>query len=130
MFTKVSHHIEVSVVPVFLEEESRPNENHFFWAYRVSIANQSKQAVRLLSRYWHIVDGNGSVEEVHGDGVVGEQPLIKPGDFYQYTSGCPLPTPHGIMSGHYIMRTAANDLIRVDIPAFSLDSPVPERKLN
>jgi ApaG protein len=125
MFSKTSHHIEVSVVPIYLDDESRPDDDHYFW-----IANRSEQAIRLLSRYWRIVDGNGRVEEVHGEGVVGEQPLIKPNGSYQYTSGCPLQTPHGIMSGHYTMRTAGNELIRVEIPAFSLDSPKAGRRLN
>jgi ApaG protein len=130
MFSQTTHDIAVSVVPIFLEEESRPDEGHFFWAYRIQIDNLSPSAVRLLTRYWRIIDGNGRVEEVHGDGVVGEQPLIKPGANYRYTSGCPLPTPHGIMSGHYMMRTTDNALIRVEIPAFSLDSPSTGRSLN
>jgi ApaG protein len=130
MFTQTTHLIEVSVVPIYLDDESRPDDNHFFWAYRIQIDNRSSASVRLLTRYWRIVDGNGSVEEVHGEGVVGEQPLIKPGGQYRYTSGCPLSTPHGIMSGHYMMRTTANELIKVEIPAFSLDSPSGERSLN
>ena len=123
MYAQTSHGIEVSVTPIYLEDESRPEENHFFWAYRMTIANNSSSAVKLLARYWRIVDGTGRVEEVHGEGVVGEQPLIKAGGSYQYTSGCPLSTPHGIMSGHYTMRTADNALVQVDIPAFSLDIP-------
>jgi ApaG protein len=123
MYAQTTHGIEVSVTPIYLEDESRPEENHFFWAYRITIANHSANPVKLLARYWRIVDGTGRVEEVHGEGVVGEQPLIKSGSSYQYTSGCPLATPHGIMSGHYTMRTSDSALIVVEIPAFSLDIP-------
>ena len=124
MYAQTTHGIEVSVTPIYLEDESRPEENHFFWAYRITIANNSDSAVKLLARYWRIVDGTGRVEEVHGEGVVGEQPLIKTGSSYQYTSGCPLSTPHGIMSGHYTMRISGqSELIKVEIPPFSLDIP-------
>jgi ApaG protein len=129
-FSKTTHDIEVIVSPIYLEDESRPDDNHFFWAYRVSIANHSRESVKLLTRYWRIIDGDGRVEEVHGDGVVGEQPVIKPGGTFQYTSGCPLPTPHGIMQGHYVMRTPDGALARVEIPAFSLDRPGAGRVLN
>ncbi|NJR14194.1 MAG: Co2+/Mg2+ efflux protein ApaG [Phyllobacteriaceae bacterium] len=129
-YSQTTHEIEVSVTPFYMDEESRPDEGHFFWAYRVSIINRSGSAVKLLTRYWRIVDGHGQVEEVHGEGVIGEQPVIKPGGTYQYTSGCPLPTPHGIMSGHYMMRSAEGQLSRVEIPAFSLDRPGTGRVLN
>ena len=123
MYAQTTNGIEVSVTPIYLEDESRPDENHFFWAYRITIANNSDSPVKLLTRYWRIVDGTGRVEEVYGEGVIGEQPLIKNGGSYQYTSGCPLATPHGIMSGHYTMRTTSNELLQVNIPAFSLDIP-------
>jgi ApaG protein len=129
-YSQTTHDIEVSVTPIYLPDESRPDESHFFWAYRVSIANHSDEPVKLLTRYWRIVDGDGRVEEVHGEGVVGEQPLIKPGGTYEYTSGCPLATPHGIMSGHYTMRTSGGALARIAIPAFSLDMPGRGRTLN
>jgi ApaG protein len=123
MYAQTTNGIEVSVTPIYLEDESRPEESHYFWAYRITISNNSDAAVKLLARYWRIVDGTGRVEEVHGEGVIGEQPLIKAGSSYQYTSGCPLATPHGIMSGHYTMRTADSELMQVIIPAFSLDIP-------
>ncbi|MCU0831236.1 MAG: Co2+/Mg2+ efflux protein ApaG [Rhizobiaceae bacterium] len=129
-YSKTTHDIEVRVTPIYLPDESRPDEGHYFWAYRVHIANHSPEAVKLLTRYWRIIDGHGRVEEVHGEGVVGEQPLIRPGRAYEYTSGCPLPTPHGIMSGHYMMRHADGTLSRIDIPAFSLDRPEQVRTLN
>ena len=122
--------IEVTVAPDYLIEESRPDDRHFFWAYTVTISNRSPRPVQLISRYWRIVDAEGRVEEVFGDGVVGVQPHIAPGQSYRYTSGCPLSTPHGIMSGHYAMRTAAGDWLRVEIPAFSLDLPGAGHTLN
>ena len=129
MYSQITHGIEVHVTPIYLEDESRPDDNHFFWAYRITIANNSQSAVKLLTRYWRIVDGTGHIEEVHGEGVVGEQPLIKIGSSYQYTSGCPLATPHGIMSGHYTMRDSQNTLLRVEVPPFSLDIPGHDKRL-
>ena len=130
LYSKTTRAIEVSVIPVYLDDESRPDDNHFFWAYQITIANHSDRAVKLIERHWHIVDGAGRVEEVHGEGVVGEQPVIRPGDSYQYTSGCPLSTPHGIMSGQYTMQGADGGLFPIEIPAFSLDRPDVARVLN
>lgn len=123
MYRAVTHNIEVEVEPFYLEEQSNPEEGHYVWAYRVTIDNRSDGWVQLLSRYWHITDGVGRVEEVSGDGVVGEQPELKPGDSYQYTSGCPLSTPSGIMVGHYTMRNDRSEMFDIAIPAFSLDMP-------
>lgn len=109
--------------PFFLEERSDRDEDQYFWAYRVTIVNRSETAVKLLSRYWRIIDDTGHVEEVRGPGVVGEQPELNPGDSFQYTSGCPLTTPSGFMAGHYTMRAADNERFDVEIPAFSLDLP-------
>ena len=100
------------------------------WAYRVTIANHSGEDVKLVSRYWHITDGTGRVEEVRGAGVVGEQPELSPGDSFQYTSGCPLSTPSGIMVGRYTMRSGSGETFEVDIPAFSLDLPGGRRTVN
>lgn len=130
MYNAVTRNIAVSVEPFYLENQSEPAENHYVWAYRVTIDNQSDDAVKLLSRYWHITDGAGRVEEVSGPGVVGDQPDLAPGDSYQYTSGCPLPTPSGIMVGSYTMRNGKGELFEVDIPAFSLDLPGKPRSLN
>lgn len=129
-YSKVTANIEVRVTPIYLDDESRPDDNHYFWAYRVTITNRSSDAVTLVSRYWRIIDGDGRIEEVHGEGVVGEQPVIRAGKSYKYTSGCPLPTPHGIMSGHYMMRVDNGGLERIEIPAFSLDKPGGGRVLN
>lgn len=130
MYSAVTRNISVSVEPFYMEDSSDPSDSRYVWAYRVTIDNQSADPVKLLSRYWHITDGLGRVEEVRGDGVVGEQPELDPGDSYQYTSGCPLPTSSGIMVGNYTMRNGKGELFEVDIPAFSLDLPGKPRVVN
>lgn len=130
MYSAVTRDIEVSVEPFYLSDQSDPDAGRFVWGYRVTIANGSVQTVKLLSRYWRITDGNGHVEEVRGPGVVGEQPELDPGDSYQYTSGCPLTTPSGIMVGRYTMRGPGGTLFDIDIPAFSLDMPGRTRTVN
>ena len=130
LYRAVTRDIEVNVEPFYLADRSDPDEGRYVWAYRVTIANQSGEFVKLLSRYWHITDGAGRVEEVRGPGVVGEQPELKPGDSYQYTSGCPLSTPSGIMVGTYTMRNGRGEEFEIDIPAFSLDMPGKLRTVN
>jgi ApaG protein len=130
MYRAVTRNIEVTVEPTYLAECSSPEESRYVWAYRVTIVNNSSEWVQLLTRYWHITDGNGRVEEVRGPGVVGEQPELNPGDSYQYTSGCPLTTPTGFMVGRYTMRDAAGAMFDVRIPAFSLDLPGTGRTIN
>ena len=123
MYNTTTKDISVTVTPIFLEDQSEPDEDHFVWAYQVRIENCGPDTVQLRSRYWHITDANGLVQEVRGSGVVGEQPVLEPGESFEYTSGTPLATPSGIMVGSYQMQTDDGDLIEVDIPAFSLDSP-------
>tara|TARA_A100001037_G_scaffold134926_1_gene122243 strand:+ start:5371 stop:5787 length:417 start_codon:yes stop_codon:yes gene_type:complete len=123
MYNQTTKNISVTVTPIFLEDQSEPDEDHFVWAYQVRIENHGPETVQLRSRYWHITDANGLVHEVHGSGVVGEQPVLEPGESFEYTSGTPLATPSGIMVGSYQMQTDDGDLIEVSIPAFSLDSP-------
>ncbi len=123
MYNSITSDISVSVLPVYIDERSKPEEGMYFWAYRVVVENRSNERVQLLSRYWHITDGNGLVEEVNGLGVVGEQPVIEPGESFEYTSGCPLDTPSGIMLGHYMMQKPDESTIKIAIPAFSLDLP-------
>lgn len=130
MYRAITHDIEVCAEPFFMEERSDPAEDRFVWAYRITIANHSQETVKLLSRYWHITDGLGRVEEVRGPGVVGEQPELDPGDSFQYTSGCPLTTPSGIMVGRYMMRNRRGIEFEIDIPAFSLDMPGSPRSVN
>ena len=127
MYSAVTRDIEVNVEPFYLDDRSDPTQNRYVWAYRVTIVNRSDEFVQLMSRYWHITDGAGRVEEVRGPGVVGEQPEFNPGDSYQYMSGCPLSTPSGIMVGRYTMRNRRGETFEVDIPAFSLDLPGKRR---
>jgi ApaG protein len=130
MYTEVTDSIRVTVKPVYLADQSEPVENHYVWAYHVEIENQRGQSVQLLNRRWQITDSRGRVQEVRGAGVVGEQPVLQPGDVYQYTSGTPLPTPSGIMVGSYEMETPQGQRFDVAIPAFSLDSPHQPMRLN
>jgi len=130
MYRALTREIEVVVEPFYLEEQSDPEDDRYVWGYRIVISNNSGVAVRLVNRYWNITDQNGQVDEVTGPGVVGEQPRLNPGDTYEYSSGCPLDTPSGLMFGHYQMETDEGELFDVDIPAFSLDSPGLLRVLN
>jgi ApaG protein len=130
MYRAITHDIEVVAEPFYLEERSAPDEGRYFWAYRITIANRSSETVKLLSRHWKITDAQGRMEEVRGPGVVGEQPVLAPGDSFQYVSGCPLSTPSGIMVGCYTMRGEDGRLFEVDIPAFSLDLPTTDKVLN
>ncbi|WP_342363488.1 Co2+/Mg2+ efflux protein ApaG [Terrarubrum flagellatum] len=130
MYERVTRNIAVTVAPRFVAEESNPRDNKFFWAYTVEIANQGETSVQLKSRYWNITDSKGRVQEVRGAGVVGEQPVIAPGDTFRYTSGCPLTTPDGIMVGTYQMVDEAGEAFEIDIPAFPLDSPHTRRSVH
>ena len=130
MYRALTRNIEVIVEPYYLADQSDPEDSRYVWGYRIVIANHSDQAVRLVTRYWHITDENGQVDEVTGPGVVGEQPHLQPGDTYEYSSGCPLDTPSGMMFGRYQMKTDHGESFEVDIPAFSLDTPGVTRVLN
>ena len=123
-YCAMTRHIRVSVRPFYLEDQSQPDERQFVWAYRVRIENQGQEDVRLLRRTWHITDASGRTQHVTGDGVLGEQPLMAPGEAYEYTSGTPLETPSGFMTGAYHMVSiASGEPFDVRIPTFSLDSP-------
>lgn len=128
MYEAVTRGIKVSVTPQFLEHEA--DDDRYFWAYTVVIENESETTAQLKTRYWQITDAKGRVEEVRGPGVVGETPLLKPGESFTYTSGCPLNEPSGVMVGHYGMVDADGDAFDVEIPAFSLDSPDGQRTVN
>ena len=130
MYRALTRDIEVVVEPFYLEEQSDPEDDRYVWGYRIVISNNSDLTVRLVNRYWNITDQNGVVDEVSGAGVVGEQPTLGPGDTYEYSSGCPLDTPSGMMFGHYSMENDEGETFEVDIPAFSLDSPGLMRTLN
>lgn len=130
MYSATTRNIRITVEPMFLEDQSEPERDHYLWAYRVTLENQGQETVQLLNRYWHITDGLGRVQEVRGPGVVGDQPVLQPGAQYQYTSGCPLKTPSGVMLGSYDMVRPDGSHFDAQIPAFSLDSPFEARKLN
>jgi ApaG protein len=123
-YTKTTRDIRVSVRSYYLADQSQPEENHFVWAYRVKIENRGREPVQLLRRTWKIMDAHGRTQHVHGAGVVGEQPLLEPGESFEYTSGTPLDTPSGFMVGAYHMVVpASGETFDVMIPPFSLDSP-------
>lgn len=129
MYRANTRDIEVTVTPKFLPERSSPENGHFFWAYTISIANHGARTVQLKTRHWIITDSNGRRQEVRGEGVVGEQPVIEPGGSFEYTSGVPLPTPSGFMTGSYgMMEEGAT--FDIAIPTFSLDSPGVGRTIN
>jgi len=130
MYEAVTRGIRVRVAPQYVEEESSPDAGQFFWAYTVEISNEGSETVQLCSRHWRITDGRGRNEEVRGPGVVGNMPVLRPGQSFRYTSGCPLQTPSGTMVGSYRMTTETGLQFNVAIPAFSLDSPHVKRSLN
>jgi ApaG protein len=115
--------IAVSVEPTYLETRSSPDSSQYFWAYRVIIENQGPETVQLLSRHWMITNARGELTEVKGPGVVGEQPVLKPGESFEYTSGTPLNTPSGMMGGAYQMESESGERFDIEIPTFSLDRP-------
>ena len=129
-YEAVTSHIRVSVQPQFLADQSAPEDGRYVWAYTIEIANEGKSTVQLQERYWRITDARGKVEEVRGPGVVGETPVLKPGQSFKYTSGCPLQTASGIMAGNYVMVGEDGVTFTVDVPAFSLDSPFTRRALH
>ncbi len=130
MYTATTRKITVTVQPQYLDDRSSPDEDRYMWAYQVRIENGGDDTVQLRARYWHITDANGRVQEVRGAGVVGEQPVLKPGEAFEYTSGTPLPTPSGIMVGRYQMESERGERFEIDVPAFSLDSPHQAIRLN
>jgi ApaG protein len=131
-YSATTRSIRVSVRAFYLADQSEPDRAHFVWAYRVAIVNEGKETVQLLRRSWFITDGLGRTQQVHGEGVVGEQPVLEPGQNFEYTSGTPLATPSGFMRGAYHMVvTATGETFDVAIPAFSLDSPhLPTSRLH
>ena len=129
-YEEITRDIRVTVRPIYLPDQSEPDQGHYVWAYQVRIENQGGQEVQLLNRYWRIVDSLGRVQEVRGAGVVGEQPILKPGEAFEYTSGTPLSTPSGIMGGTYEMEAEGVGRFDIKIPTFSLDSPDHKAKVH
>lgn len=124
MYHKVTNSIKISVTPVYLDDQSSPNDDLYMWAYYIRIENFGIEDIQLLSRHWIIIDSNGAKQEVKGAGVVGEQPLIrKNGGIFEYSSGTRLPTSSGIMYGSYQMLSGNAEIFDVEIPHFSLDIP-------
>lgn len=129
-YAKETRGITVRVRPVFLDDQSSAADGRYIWAYHVRIENDGAMPVQLVGRRWRIVDGSGKVVEVEGKGVVGEQPVLDPGEAYEYTSGTPLSAPSGIMAGSYSMLGEGGEAFDIEIPAFSLDSPWTRRTIN
>ncbi len=125
MFTSeaITRGIRVHVKSAYDPRRSRPTQDQWFFLYTIRISNEGSETVRLLTRYWAIRDASGHVEEVRGAGVVGEQPILAPGDAFEYTSGCPLSTPFGTMRGTYQMITGGGERFDVEIAEFELSEP-------
>jgi ApaG protein len=121
---KITHDIAVSVQSFYMAAESDPEQPLYLFAYRVEIANHGDRTVQLLRRHWIITDGDGRVQHVEGEGVVGKQPTLEPGQMFEYSSGCPLPTPVGTMTGTYQMLNSADaSMFDISIPQFTLAVP-------
>lgn len=130
MYIAITRDIQVTALPDYLPEQSEPGQDRYVWSYTIEIANLGRERVQLVSRHWIIIDANGRREEVSGPGVVGEQPVLEPGETFRYQSGCPLTTPSGIMQGSYRMVTHSGETFDAEVPAFSLDSPLSNPTLN
>ena len=129
-YMALTRDIRVLVDPAYLEDRSDPEAHQFVWSYTIEIRNEGSPIVQLKERYWKIIDANGKIEHVRGAGVVGEQPIINPGEVFEYTSGCPLETDSGFMVGRYTMESPQNGTFDIDIPAFALDLPSIRRVVN
>ena len=123
MEEKITDGIQVKVESLYLDSHSEPEENHYVYSYRIIIKNLSQRTVQLLRRHWIITDSNGEVNEVKGDGVVGEKPILEPDDEYEYSSGSHLNSPMGTMHGYYYMKTNEGIEFKVTIPCFTLAIP-------
>lgn len=130
MYRAITRNIQVTATPRYVAERSEPDQGRYFWAYTIEVANLGQETVQLKGRHWIITDANGRTEEVHGAGVVGEEPLLPPGGRFEYTSGVPLNTATGIMRGNYEMVSEGGESFSIEIPAFSLDVPDMRRILN
>ena len=129
-YTEVTKNIRVSVKTNFLSDQSDTENSLWVWSYHILIENNGNDKVQLIDRYWKITDATGIIKEVKGSGVIGEQPTIKPGEFFEYTSGTPLNKSSGFMSGNYRMINEKNESFFIDVPVFSLDIPSAQKILN
>jgi len=130
MYRAITRQIEVTVEPNFLPEHSSAEKSEYFWSYTVVITNTGQETVQLRARHWVITDASGRQKVVDGEGVIGEQPMLAPGERFEYTSGVPLATASGFMGGSYQMVTESGEKFDIDVPTFSLDSPDSKRVLN
>ncbi|HTO63935.1 MAG TPA: Co2+/Mg2+ efflux protein ApaG [Bradyrhizobium sp.] len=130
MYRAVTRQIEVTVEPNFLPDRSSAEQSKYFWSYTIVITNSSEQTVQLRERYWIITDASGHQQHIRGEGVVGEQPVLAPGERFEYTSGVPLSTASGFMAGRYQMVSESGERFEIEVPTFSLDSPDIKRVLN
>jgi ApaG protein len=130
MYRAVTRKIEVTVEPNFLPERSSAERNQYSWSYTIVITNSGAETVQLRTRHWIITDAAGRTQEVRGEGVIGEQPVLAPGERFEYTSFVPLPTASGFMTGSYQMVSESGERFEIEVPTFSLDSPDGKRVLN
>jgi ApaG protein len=130
MYRAVTRRIEVTVEPNFLPGRSSVERREYFWSYTIVITNTGDETVQLRTRHWIITDASGRKQEVRGEGVIGEQPVLAPGERFEYTSGVPLQTASGFMTGRYQMVTDRGEQFEIEVPTFSLDSPDSKRVLN
>lgn len=131
MYEQETSGLVVRVEPQFLPEESAPDQSRFVWSYTIEIENRGAEPVQLMSRFWRITDENGHTQEVRGDGVIGQQPVIGPGQSFRYTSAAPLAAPSGVMMGAYSMvKTDNGESFDIAVPLFALDSPHQNRLAN
>lgn len=130
LYSQVTRDIMVMVQPQYMPALSRPDDNHFVWSYHIRIENGGTDTVTLLRRHWKIIDANGTVTEVSGDGVVGEQPTLRPGENFTYSSGTPLATSSGMMLGTYEMRSVSGEEFAITVPGFSLDSDMSPQRMH
>ena len=130
MYRAVTRQIEVTVQPNYMPERSSADKGEFFWSYKIVITNTGAETVQLRTRHWIITDATGRKQEVKGRGVIGEEPVLAPGERFEYTSGVPLPTASGFMTGRCQMVNESGERFEIDVPTFSLDSPDKGRVLN
>lgn len=130
MYQEETQGVRVTASPSFMDGESSPAQGRYFWAYTIEIVNLSERTVQLMTRHWFITDGRGEVHEVRGEGVIGQQPVLRPGESFSYTSGCPLMTPDGSMRGFYAMMAEDGTVFDVAVPLFPLDSPYVRKVLH
>ncbi len=124
LFQETTSDITVSVRPEYMDDQSDPGQGHYAWTYHVRIENNGERIVQLLSRHWKIADSIGHCQEIIGDGIVGHQPTLGPGDSFEYSSGTPLAAPSGFMSGTFNMISEDGLRFNITVPAFALDGPI------